>query len=343
MKKQLLFLVLFMCCRLLSNAQPVIDSVNFTPLHQETIIRSKCDYILPNTSITTGANVTWDFTSLLVEATDSLTYMHPDTVGYVPNNCYQYTCFNIQSPAGVNFSMPVNPRNLMFRYSADGMTERGFCQGSWRMQCSYITRFPFPLTYNDSSLNVFYGNGWEIAGPITMTWTDSTVYALNAVGYGTLMLPNTTHTNALLVHVISEETETDPFFCPSGCIFRDTIYYWLVPNIHHPVLEIHFPYYMNINNAFYVSGILFGIESITGNAIINCYPNPFNVQTIFEVNMEFMNSVLKVYNLLGKELKTQTIISPKTVFNRDDLSAGIYFYEIVNRSGNMVTGKFIIQ
>lgn len=88
--------------------------------------------------------------------------------------------------------------------------------------------------------------------------------------------------------------------------------------------------------------LFFGLEDINGNARVNCYPNPFNSQTTFEVNIEFINSELKVYNLMGKEVKRQTIISPETIFIRGGLSAGIYFYELVNSKGSRVSGKFMI-
>jgi thiol-disulfide isomerase/thioredoxin len=64
------------------------------------------------------------------------------------------------------------------------------------------------------------------------------------------------------------------------------------------------------------------------------YPNPFNPSTTISYSIsEEENVVLKVYNILGKEIKTlvnkiQTAGNYEISLNADDLAGGIYFYRI---------------
>ncbi len=62
------------------------------------------------------------------------------------------------------------------------------------------------------------------------------------------------------------------------------------------------------------------------------YPNPFNPHTTIKYSIKEGGTVqLKIYDILGKEIKTliNEIQNPgvyKIRFNADQLSSGIYFY-----------------
>ena len=68
------------------------------------------------------------------------------------------------------------------------------------------------------------------------------------------------------------------------------------------------------------------------------YPNPFNPTTT--INFSIHNSqfsILKIYNALGKEVKTllQEELAPgvyELKFNGSDLPSGIYFYRLTSGS-----------
>ncbi|MBS1552857.1 MAG: T9SS type A sorting domain-containing protein [Bacteroidetes bacterium] len=73
------------------------------------------------------------------------------------------------------------------------------------------------------------------------------------------------------------------------------------------------------------------------------YPNPFNPSTTISFSLPSKaETTLKIYNILGKEVRT--LVSEKlsagnydVTFNASDLTSGVYFYRL--QAGNMVETK----
>ena len=78
------------------------------------------------------------------------------------------------------------------------------------------------------------------------------------------------------------------------------------------------------------------------------YPNPFNPKTLIKYFLKKSVHVkLKVYNLLGKEVKT--IVNEKqnagineVEFNSEEIPSGIYFYSLIVNEINIDTKKCIL-
>ncbi len=109
---------------------------------------------------------------------------------------------------------------------------------------------------------------------------------------------------------------------------------------------------------FTQNGIVLYTDSVLSNCKMVCnkpdiemkkpkvqlYPNPFQYSSTFEVEgASFRNSVLKIYNILGTELKQYLITDSKTTIERNAMSNGIYYYLLFNKKGESVSGKFIIN
>ncbi len=87
-------------------------------------------------------------------------------------------------------------------------------------------------------------------------------------------------------------------------------------------------------------------QNPTSFSLFQNYPNPFNPDTniSFEIAEESFVS-LKVYNMLGKEVKVlidedKPAGNYEIKFSGDDLASGIYFYEL--RSGDFISTKKMI-
>ena len=76
------------------------------------------------------------------------------------------------------------------------------------------------------------------------------------------------------------------------------------------------------------------------------YPNPFNPTTVIKYSLpEVTNVKLKVYDMLGREIKTlvnqeQSAGVYNVEFNASNLSSGVYFYRI--EAGNFVASKKLL-
>jgi hypothetical protein len=77
------------------------------------------------------------------------------------------------------------------------------------------------------------------------------------------------------------------------------------------------------------------------------YPNPFNPSTIIRFNLERPDMVmLKVYNILGREVRTlaEGYLQAGTYrlnFNASDLASGVYFYRL-STSSQLLTRKMVL-
>ena len=77
------------------------------------------------------------------------------------------------------------------------------------------------------------------------------------------------------------------------------------------------------------------------------YPNPFNPSTKIQYTLPVEgNVILKIYNILGKEVKTlianeyRTAGSHTVTFDAHDLPSGVYFYRL--QAGNIISVKKMI-
>lgn len=80
----------------------------------------------------------------------------------------------------------------------------------------------------------------------------------------------------------------------------------------------------------------------TTSKILKAYPNPATSRIYFEFQRK-NDKVYEiiVYNFLGKKVEHFKNVSNKTELNLDNYYAGIYIYQLRDRSGNLVeSGKF---
>ncbi|BDS11012.1 T9SS type A sorting domain-containing protein [Aureispira anguillae] len=79
---------------------------------------------------------------------------------------------------------------------------------------------------------------------------------------------------------------------------------------------------------------------------IRVFPNPFHQETTISIDNFSINDqwLLKIYDAMGKELKSQNINNQDFILDRKNLTNGMYFYRLHNNAKNkLYTGKIILQ
>jgi uncharacterized repeat protein (TIGR01451 family) len=84
-----------------------------------------------------------------------------------------------------------------------------------------------------------------------------------------------------------------------------------------------------------------GMENIPDASSILLYPNPAG-QNI-SIQYKGKDTVFRIFNVLGKEVKSSGIVSGTTEIDLSELNSGIYFVSIVDGNRIITTKKFVVQ
>lgn len=86
-----------------------------------------------------------------------------------------------------------------------------------------------------------------------------------------------------------------------------------------------------------------GLNEINIKNSITCYPNPFSTQTTLLTDIFLKNATMLVYNSVGLQVKQIKNISGQTLtLQRDNLSSGLYYLQIIQDNKILTTDKLII-
>lgn len=73
------------------------------------------------------------------------------------------------------------------------------------------------------------------------------------------------------------------------------------------------------------------------------YPNPASTNLNIKAITNGNNVVLKLYNIMGELVKTETIVDGNNLINVSNLTDGIYFYSVIKNNQIVETKKLIIK
>ena len=73
------------------------------------------------------------------------------------------------------------------------------------------------------------------------------------------------------------------------------------------------------------------------------YPNPFKSETTIQFAEEQNNTLVKVIDILGKEITRFNVNGKKHVFYNDNLEAGIYFFHLIDNNKSSAYRKIIVE
>jgi hypothetical protein len=81
------------------------------------------------------------------------------------------------------------------------------------------------------------------------------------------------------------------------------------------------------------------VDTFSYNDLLTFFPNPFSTELTFSLNDQ-ESTILSLYDLLGKKVLQQTFATTVTI-STEQLTDGIYFYEILNSKGVSAVGKVV--
>jgi PKD repeat protein len=86
------------------------------------------------------------------------------------------------------------------------------------------------------------------------------------------------------------------------------------------------------------------VNKLTMDNEITIAPNPFTEQTTITFSAEQKNTVVRITDVLGKEIKTVMVSGARNVIiDKGEMSKGIYFVRIVDEHNNCVNRKIVVE
>lgn len=309
MKKTLL-LSAFSFIVLYAFAQPTIQSSDFYPTIGETYTVYVSDSVSPGPS---GSNVTWDLSGV---------------------NIYSSNTFNV---LGSDPSYPSATNNL----------DQG---GGSKMYLDLSTEeyFIVALTFNGGSI-VFSNTNKMYQFPMSMgtTFTDNFSATINQYGditlrtgtaeaevdgYGTLITPVGTYTDALRIHIFKTIVDDD-----QGAISNMTqdIYMWLKAGTFHELANVQITYSDGeaMGSSYYTGATSVGLASNISTNPLVLYPNP--AQDIVSLKYDSKINNIEVYDINGRSIAVASNPTNHTI-DVSGLNAGIYYVHVYSNNNESV-------
>lgn len=319
-------------------AQPVLTVAN-TPQPGSTYIFQSVNW--NDTPITTdGVELTWDFSSVAIED-DTLAVSYTSDPGF---NSFPGACF-LEEPSNTDSAL-LRTKDYIYRVT-DTSLVLSFAKSCGHfyatlgcvMQLDFTKlRFPFHLM---DSIHENWSH-FDRAGYIDV----------RAASYGTLILPDTTYLNCLLVHTMLYDYAN--YDTHGGHIhsmsYSDDHYEWYTTNAEVPVFSVYKGmavdvYYMGPSFSFYKSAFMLNrkqidthIEIIAQAPPLCIYPNPTKGIIEFRSDLEF--DKITILDIHGRSIRT--VPSSSTQIDIGDLPAGLYFIQFIS-ANSVLTQRLIKQ
>ena len=120
-----------------------------------------------------------------------------------------------------------------------------------------------------------------------------------------------------------------------GCIMVGDVWDW-----HTYPQQFTFDiFFLKLDRNGNITGLV-GINEIIKQSEILVYPNPAKEIINFEMGM-YEGYKLNIINSMGQTVKEQNVTSGKNTVYIQTLTKGIYFYNLINNKGKVISGKFM--
>jgi hypothetical protein len=285
--------------------QPVL---NYSSTHS---IGTKCNwYNIGGTTTTlaqSGANVTWDLSANACTPIGTFNAVDPSTTPYTSS----------YPTANLAYELNVTSTGISYDYFIDSPTEQNKIAGGIGGTSPVIyTNYAKSVVYPFNYLDTFSDTSQTTTGsPIPCTTTYD--------AYGTLIINGKTYNNVIRVSYSTGRV--------AWCITSPVMF---------PIVILTGGYYLYQEPTTYT-----GIDDLKTNTQITVYPNPAKDRLTVQLsNSDFSKEIkLTIVNTLGQTIKQVLINDAVTSIELDNITAGVYFYQIQNNQAILKTGKIIIE
>lgn len=169
-----------------------------------------------------GAGVTWNFSTLPINTTDTTYASACSTSPYC--STFPGTTVYAHTQASTSY--------LFYNTTTTTFSIAGEYSTGAIPYSNYEDILRYPFTYNSTYVDSFAAT--YVSG--SSTFNRSGAITVTADGYGTLILPNGTFTNALRIHRSENYSDSMVGF-PFGFSYLTDIYTWYVPGIRQALLS----------------------------------------------------------------------------------------------------------
>jgi len=77
---------------------------------------------------------------------------------------------------------------------------------------------------------------------------------------------------------------------------------------------------------------------------VHVFPNPMEQSATFKLSETISGNIqLNIYDITGRLVDSRKYDTPSFVWQRDNLMAGMYSYEIINHAAVIAVGKLMVQ
>lgn len=292
-----------------ANAQPVLQQANLPAFGTTAPLSVYPGAVNPGSG---GANQTWDFSALTMIPAGNASIVDPTTT---PNTA---TYPNATMAYKIDFTVPTP--HTEYNYYLES-------SGKWELLASeiggtdpddytpnYRTELEFPLNYNDVISDMFQTTDMGSPGPLTRTYD----------GYGTLITPFGTYTNAVRIAYSFDGGTT-------------TNYQWIIPN---PVIMV-FSYSTEENMAIAIgASAITGVNEMVANNITlfptlvtNGFTVLSNTQNVARVNL---------IDATGRVIR-QFENPVNGILDLSNITPGMYFARVESNDGAANAVKISVQ
>jgi hypothetical protein len=312
-----------------------------------TVIRY--DTVLGMSSGAAGANVTWDFSKLVVDTTyiEDHHYLNPSSTPYAADFPKANWCDYLMEDSTYTYEIQTAD-------SAFWIGNKSARECSYPVWINNLLQV-CPTTFGESWPSNYFANACANIGT-SHDYRKGTYYY---DAYGTLKLPDTTfHNTARLKWVVtmSDTTTGLPYYGTSINIFHDTLCTWYDVSLNPPVFVFTYLYdndtYIipalsiskvtvskvpNYYNYSHIPGIPTSIKEVNIKNDVKLYPNPSSNNLTIEASQ---SAVIEITNIQGQLVNTITATGNKTNLDVSALPCGVYLIKLITANGAEVR-KFV--